>query len=271
MNPNTMACPTQQQLTAFVAGKLNETESAEIEQHLAECESCCQVLKLLPDESTLVALLSDKAETAAEDSGRQPSSEAATIPPTAERRTVPPSADMTEIAESPLAASAASIPEPLKNHGRYRILQLLGRGGMGDVYKAHHRMMNRTVALKVINGQLVSSHAAVQRFHREVQAAARLSHPNIVAAYDAEQAGDTHFLVMEFVEGTDLATLVRQRGPLPVAEACEYIRQAAEGLEHAHRLGMVHRDIKPQNLMLSQLRIADWGFGVVEWDGAAGE
>ena len=89
-----------------------------------------------------------------------------------------------------------------------------------------------------------------------------LTHPNIVTAFDAEQAGDQHFLVMEFVDGTDLASVIKQRGPLPVSEACDCIRQAALGLQHAHEKGMVHRDIKPHNLMLSpngQVRILDFG------------
>ena len=123
--------------------------------------------------------------------------------------------------------------------------------------------MDRPVALKVIRGDLLGNAAMVERFRREVKAAARLaSHPNIVAAYDAEQAGETHMLVMEFVEGTDLAELVERRGPLPVGEACEYARQAALGLQHAFEDGMVHRDIKPQNLMRTtrgQVKILDFG------------
>ena len=134
---------------------------------------------------------------------------------------------------------------------------------MGAVYRAEHRLMDRPVALKVIRGDLLGNEAMVERFRREVKSAARLaSHPNIVAAYDAEQAGETHMLVMEFIEGTDLARLVDRRGPLPVGEACEYARQAALGLQHAFEDGMVHRDIKPQNLMRTtrgQVKILDFG------------
>ena len=156
----------------------------------------------------------------------------------------------------------SELPAELQEHPRYRIVERIGSGGMGDVYRAEHRLMNRSVALKLINSQLVKHPLAVERFRREVQAAARLTHPNIVTAFDAEQAGDVHFLAMEFVEGTDLATVVQQRGALPVAEACDCILQAAEGLQHAHEKGMVHRDIKPHNLMLSpngQVRILDFG------------
>ena len=139
----------------------------------------------------------------------------------------------------------------------------LGSGGMGTVYRAEHRLMDRPVALKVIRGDLLGDPALVERFRREVRSAARLaSHPNIVTAYDAEQAGETHMLVMEFVEGTDLARLVDRRGPLPTGEACEYARQAALGLQHAFEDEMVHRDIKPQNLMRTtrgQVKILDFG------------
>ncbi len=163
----------------------------------------------------------------------------------------------------PLVAPVVEIiPAELAEHTRYRILAVLGVGGMGAVYQAEHRLMERPVALKVIARQLVDDPAAVARFRREVKAAARLSHPNIVQAFDADQAGDLHFLVMEYVEGTDLARLIAERGPLPVARACSYIRQAALGLQHAFEHGMVHRDIKPHNLMRTpkgQIKILDFG------------
>jgi WD40 repeat protein len=136
--------------------------------------------------------------------------------------------------------------------GRYRILRLLGQGGMGAVYQAQHLMMNRLVAIKAISREWLMQPEAISRFRREVQAAAQLHHPNIVTAYDAEQSENLHYLVMEYVEGTDLAQLVEERGPLPVQEVCEYIRQAALGLQHAHEHGMIHRDIKPHNLMLTK-------------------
>src|SRR5262249_33340942 len=107
----------------------------------------------------------------------------------------------------------------------------------------------------------LSNRNSVHRFHREIQAVAQLSHPNMVIAHDAASEGNTHFLVMEYVDGTDLATLVHKLGPLPVGHACEYIRQAAEGLRHAAERGLVHRDIKPSNLLLSQ---QDGGPGMVK-------
>jgi WD40 repeat protein/tRNA A-37 threonylcarbamoyl transferase component Bud32 len=164
---------------------------------------------------------------------------------------------------SPLAATLGPEVSPaLTDHPRYRITEVLGVGGMGAVYKAEHRLMERTVALKVIKKSLMDEPAAVERFRREVKAAALLSHPNIVTAFDAEQAGDTHFLVMEYVEGTDLARLVKANGALAVPLACDYVRQAALGLEHARQKGMVHRDVKPHNLMLTPqgvVKILDFG------------
>jgi serine/threonine-protein kinase len=134
--------------------------------------------------------------------------------------------------------------------GQYRILDQLGRGGMGRVFKAEHQTMNRVVALKVLSPELMRTERARRLFQREVRAAARLVHPNIVTAFDANQAGDRHYLVMEFVDGPNLHDLVKERGPLPVGQACEFIRQAAIGLQYAHEMGMVHRDIKPGNLLV---------------------
>jgi serine/threonine protein kinase len=133
---------------------------------------------------------------------------------------------------------------------------------MGTVYKARHRLMERTVAVKIINPHLVNKPAMAERFRREVTAAARLSHPNIVAAFDADRAGDTHFLVMEYVDGVPLNRVLAEHGRLAVPRACDYARQAALGLQHAFERGMVHRDIKPHNLMLTpegRVKILDFG------------
>ena len=117
--------------------------------------------------------------------------------------------------------------------GPYRILDRLGAGGMGDVYRARHLFMDRVVALKLINREWLKSPKSVGRFMQETRAAAQLVHPNIVLAYDANEINGIYFFAMEFIEGIDLAKLVARSGPLPYAEACEYIRQAALGLQHA--------------------------------------
>jgi serine/threonine protein kinase len=134
--------------------------------------------------------------------------------------------------------------------GQYRILDEVGRGGMGRVFKAEHTTMRRVVALKVLAAHLTRTERARQLFQREVRAAARLVHPHIVTAFDANQADDRCYLVLEYIDGPNLAALVRDQGSLSVGQACEFARQAALGLEHAHALGMVHRDVKPSNLLV---------------------
>lgn len=146
--------------------------------------------------------------------------------------------------------------------GQYVVLDRLGQGGMGQVFKAQHRVMQRVVALKVLSPAAMKSPDAVQRFRREVRAAARLNHPHIVTAFDADQAGGTHYLVMECVEGQDLESLCRQNGRLPIPEAISYTLQTATGLAYAHAQGVIHRDIKPHNLLLDKtgtVKILDMG------------
>lgn len=144
----------------------------------------------------------------------------------------------------------------------YVVLEKLGEGGMGMVFKARHRRIQRVVALKLLPPVATKSPDAVQRFHREVEVAARLTHPNIVAAYDAGEANGAHFLVMEYVPGHDLSRVVKNEGPLAVDRAVLCILQVARGLEHAHAAGVVHRDIKPANLLLDDegvVKILDMG------------
>jgi serine/threonine protein kinase len=138
--------------------------------------------------------------------------------------------------------------------GSYLLLERLGEGGMGTVFKARHRTMDRIVAVKVIRKERLNHPEAVGRFRREIKVAAQLNHPNIVKAFDADEVGGTHLLVMEYVEGTDLAKLLKQQGRLPIPAACEYVRQAALGLQHAQECGLVHRDIKPLNLLIATPR-----------------
>ncbi|MFN0056683.1 MAG: WD40 repeat domain-containing serine/threonine protein kinase [Planctomycetales bacterium] len=135
--------------------------------------------------------------------------------------------------------------------GKYRLLEAIGAGGMGAVYKAHHERMGRIVALKVMSPATVNNDKAVARFQQEMQLVAAVNHPHIVAAYDADCVDQTHFLVMEYVEGHDLGWYLNQRGALPVSWVCECIRQGALGLQHAHEQGLVHRDVKPSNLLVA--------------------
>lgn len=226
--------PSSAQLIDFAQGRLSPAEQAEIEEHVAECDECCRVLAEAPNDSLLDRVRGcETFSVAAEDFDTEPP-----------------------------ARVTVEVPKELVEHPRYRIRKVLGVGGMGVVFQAEHRLMERAVALKVINRALLSRPEFVERFEQEVKAAAKLAHPNIVVAHDAEQVGDLHFLVMEFVDGQSLAKIVERMGPLPVVNACHYIRQAAQGLQHAHEKGMVHRDIKPQNLMLTkrgQIKVLDFG------------
>jgi serine/threonine protein kinase len=156
----------------------------------------------------------------------------------------------------------------------YKILAIMGRGGMAMVYKARQLRPQRLVAIKVIDRSLAGHREIVARFRQEQVLAARLAHPNLVAAYDAGQGTGCPYLVMEFVEGDTLDGLVRRHGPLPVAEACEVIRQAALGLQHLHELGLVHRDVKPSNLMLTpagRVKLLDLGLARDLHEAGAGE
>ncbi len=160
---------------------------------------------------------------------------------------------------TPTTANGIQVPG-------YEIQGELGRGGMGVVYLATHVLMKRPEVLKVVNKALLDgSPDMAERFLREIQAAARLDHENVVKAHSALRVGDLLVFAMEYVEGEDLAKLVRRQGPLPVAHACHYVSQAAMGLQHAHEKGMVHRDIKPHNLILTRrgkrhvVKILDFG------------
>jgi len=150
--------------------------------------------------------------------------------------------------------------------GPYTLLDLLGEGGMGRVFKARHNRLGRDVALKVIRKEKLTRPTVVQRFHQEIRAAAQLSHPNVILAFDADEADGVHYYAMEYAEGQDLTKVVKQSGPLSVALACDYVRQAAVGLQHAYERGLVHRDVKPSNLLLTpkgQVKVLDLGLAML--------
>lgn len=234
------AHPTSEELAAYTLGRLEDEVACEVESHIQSCEPCCETMVGITSEDTFVELLQNASFQAPSEIETAADFQNSKLP----------------------ADDEGEIPTPLAQHPRYEIIRQIGRGGMGRVFKASHRMMGRSVAIKVIHQAWVRRPEAIERFHREVQTAASLDHPNIVTAYDAEQAGDLHFLAMEYVDGVNLAETVSTRGPLPVAEACEYVRQVAIGLEYAHQRGMVHRDIKPHNLMVtgeSTIKILDFG------------
>ena len=234
-------CPTLEELSLFVNGQVSPDRLLFIGEHLDECAQCSDALaKGLPGtRDGLVARLS-KINFVAGQKGPRTSGD----------------------------------PFELTDDSRYELLEELGEGGMGQVFKARHKLMKRTVALKTIRPELINHPEAVKRFAKEARAAARLSHNNIVTAFDAEQCGDLHMLVMEFVEGESINMLVNKCGPLPFQQVVEYTIQAADGLQHAHECKMVHRDIKPQNLMLDKdgvIKILDFGLSKFRRDLESGE
>ncbi len=146
--------------------------------------------------------------------------------------------------------------------GKHKLLDHLGTGGMSSVYLAEHVLMQRRVAIKVLPKTRVEDASYLLRFKREARAVAALNHPNIVRAYTLDNEGDIHYLVMEYVEGRDLQRMVKEDGPLPLEKAVDYIRQASAGLAYAHQMGLVHRDVKPANLLVDPdgvVRVLDLG------------
>lgn len=153
--------------------------------------------------------------------------------------------------------------------GKYKLLRHLGSGGMSSVYLAQHTLMNRLRAIKVLPRKRVNDSSYLQRFVLEAQAIAALDHPNIVRAYDIDNDGETHYIVMEFVDGEDLQSMVRRSGPLDAKDAARYTMLAAEGLQHAHESQLIHRDVKPANLLLTgknAIKILDLGLALFTGD-----
>ncbi len=210
--------PSVVQLQAFAQGFLDEKEFAWIESHLADCHACCERLSSLPDGSLLS--LAREVVTLGN-------------------------------AQASNTTRWNGIPADLRHHPRYRIMEKIGEGGMGTVYRAEHRVMQRVVAVKLVHPWLLSKPQAIERFEKEVQLAAKLVHPNIVLAHDADRTEHRHFLVMEHVVGETLQERIRKEGPSSIHQACNWIRQASRGLQHAWDHGMAHRDIKPANLMVT--------------------
>src|SRR5262245_20239543 len=253
--PNAVNHPSADQLRDFDQGRLSAADWASVERHVVECTACANRIGQLPEQNIADLLGEYDPERGGGDTCHGAGAAAGTAGSVESALPVP------------------SAPPELLDHPRYRLLGLLGSGGMGMVFKAEHRLMGRPVALKLIHRHLLERPAAVERFQREARAAARLGHPNIVTAHDAEQAGAAQFLVMEYVEGETLDRVVERSGPLSVAQACDYVRQAALGLQHAHERGMVHRDLKPANLIVTaagQVKILDFGLAQLAEECRAG-
>jgi serine/threonine-protein kinase len=153
--------------------------------------------------------------------------------------------------------------------GKYKLLRHIGSGGMSTVYLAEHTLMHRRQAIKVLPKTRVNDSSYLARFHLEAQATASLDHPNIVRCYDVNNDGDTHYIVMEFIAGKDIQTVVKEEGPLPLELACNYMAQAAEGLANAHASNLIHRDVKPANLLVDEtgvVKVLDLGLALFSDD-----
>lgn len=235
-------CPDNDVLRAYLRGATSEAELESVAGHVRQCPTCLDKLKDLDQLTTpLVARLRRSQRDAAQAVAQLPA---------------PP---------KPLPAA------PPNTLGEYRLLEKIGEGAMGQVYRAVHARLGKTVAVKVLATSRLHDPQAVARFEREMKAVGALVHPHIVEGHDAGEIAGHHYLVMEYVPGLDLARLVSQRGVLPVADACKVIRQAALGLDHAHRHGLIHRDVKPSNLLLTpdgQVKLLDLGLALLRGEKA---
>ena len=244
------ACLDSRLLSDYLGGRTSGPEViAAIEGHLSECAACQSLAaQHRPRNDSLYQALAQVATL--KDASDEPELAAA----------------MSAIAGLKPAAEVAPPTIGQASGGKfirdYRLLEKLGEGGMGAVYLAMHTWLDKPVAVKLLKSERNQDPQAVSRFEREMRAVGKLEHPHIVRALDAGQDDGIHFLVMEYVSGVDLSRLVQQLGPLAVADACELIRQAALGLHHAHENELIHRDVKPSNLMLAsggQLKVLDLG------------
>lgn len=233
--------PSDEVLLALGGGKLDDAIASTVLAHLDACPDCCRRATSLSGDDLLRRVRAARS--------RWPG-------------TVSPVSMPVQVATT---ADASDVPPELRGHDQYEISRELGRGGMGVVYLARHRLTDRPEVLKVLSQHLVGQAGVADRFLREIRLAARLSHPNIVTVYSAQRIGGLLVLAMEYVEGEDLARVVQTRGPLPVTEACLYAAQAALGLQHAFEKGLVHRDVKPHNLILTRqgnrplVKVLDFG------------
>jgi serine/threonine protein kinase len=246
-------CPQDEVLHDCLVGKLTEGAAEALFDHLDDCPDCRMKLQTVGDGGdTLIGWL--REPWLRDEYQDEPQFQEAVARAKAIDEMLAPShqTDALNKAETDILGQLRE----------YQILEKLAEGGMGSVYKALHTRLGRLVALKLLPAGSFKSERAIVRFEREMQVVGQLDHPHIVRALDARVVEGTRVLVLEYIDGDDLSRLVRRYGPLPVAEACEVVRQAAAGLQYAHRHQVIHRDIKPSNLMVDhqgQVKILDLG------------
>ncbi len=251
-----------EELRALMQGSLAPMDVKRAKEHLKACDACANQWRQLRRQR----IEEVDATPTLESSDAQTSNSTAVEPKSVNAE------DLPTIAYSNSDSSAVSdIPRlaPGKQFGPYRIEAKLGQGGMGSVYRARHIKLDKLVALKVVHEQNKADKKFIARFEREMKAVGKVEHPHIVRALNAGEIEGVPYLAMEFLEGTDLLSYVRQRGCLTPINACKIIRQAAEALRVAHDAGLVHRDIKPSNLFLTksgQVKVLDLGLALVSDD-----
>lgn len=250
--------PGPEILSDYALGRLVDGEFVAVAEHVDRCDECQETLSFLslPDDTMVRSLRGDAPN---DPFGEEPECAAAVA--AIEHGFASHDEPCSTMGLNP-AATRTDDDGPLATIRDYELLAPLGRGGMGVVYRARHMRLDRLVAVKVLPAERMRQPQAVARFHREMKALGNLDHPHIVRAYDAGEAEGKHFLAMELIDGVDLGTLAEREGPLAVADACELVRQAALGLDYAHRNGLVHRDVKPSNLMLDRtgaVKVLDLG------------
>jgi formylglycine-generating enzyme required for sulfatase activity/serine/threonine protein kinase len=241
-----LTCPDRKMLSELALGRIASVEIDRLESHVETCSTCQRVLETFDDlEDSVIADLKRQVEVGKPDSKLEEQIRLAEV--------------ISREVWSETIPETADTPKFL---GQYELLQKLGEGGMGTVWKALHLRLKRHVAIKLLREARLRDFDARARFQREMEAVGRLDHMHLVRAHDAGELEGRHFLAMEFLDGTDLSKVVRSHGPLQIADACEVVRQAAIGLQHAHENGLVHRDVKPSNLMLTQngtVKVLDLG------------
>jgi hypothetical protein len=250
MGADATDCPPEGDLERLLADDLRGSRRDVVEAHVEVCHSCQGRLE------QFVATIRAPAMTP-EVSQHTPEFEPAADFLSRLKQIPPPHSECLGYGS---ASFNIAVPEN-RRLGQYEILGRLGKGGMGDVFKARHVELGKIVALKLLPADRMDE-VAVARFKNEIRAIGKLDHPNIVVAHDAGESGGIHFLAMELVDGIDLGGVVDRHGRLSVADACEAVRQAAVGLQHAYERGLVHRDVKPPNLMLARdgrVRLLDLG------------
>jgi len=243
-----VVCPTADQLRQYGMGNQLAQETAElIEQHLESCSTCASHLEDLAE-------LSDELIRALTALPTQPEDEPEFQQLVEQLITDPEMFSGTNLSYQTESLGPfqtdEELPRPL---GGYELLALIGWGATGRVYRGRHVQLDKIVALKLLAPERMRDKETVARFRREMRAVGQLDHPNIIRATDAGEVDGQHFLVMEYVEGIDLSSTLKAIGPLPVREACMIACQAIQGLATAHERGMVHRDVKASNLMLTCL------------------